>query len=117
MFGANGATDAVTKISSQVAAAVAKKLPQKALTKGAVYPIVKKVAGYIGVKMTKDVFAKGVSKVIPIIGGVISGGVTLATYAPMCLKLKDYLAGLEVADPSTYVAEVISVESVEEFEE
>lgn len=117
MFGANGATDAITKISSQVAVAVAKKLPQKALTKGAIYPIVKKVAGYIGVKMTKDIFAKGVSKVIPIIGGAISGGVTLATYAPMCLKLKDYLAGLEVADPDTYVAKVISIEDIDGFEE
>lgn len=67
--------------------------------------------------MTKDVFAKGVSKVIPIIGGVISGGVTLATYAPMCLKLKDYLVGLEVADPNTYVVEVVSIESIEKFEE
>ncbi|WP_302961701.1 hypothetical protein [uncultured Adlercreutzia sp.] len=116
MFGANGATDAVTKISNQVAAAVARKLPQKALTKGAIYPIVKKVAGYIGVKMTKDIFAKGVSKVIPFIGGVISGGITLATYAPMCLKLKDYLAGLEVANPDTYVVKTIAVEDVEEYE-
>lgn len=67
--------------------------------------------------MTKDIFAKGVSKVIPIIGGVISGGVTLATYAPMCLKLKDYLAGLEVANPDTYVAEVLKVEDIDGFEE
>lgn len=117
MFGANGATDAISKISGQVAAAMAKKLPQKALTKGVVYPIVKKVAGYIGVKMTKDIFAKGVSKVIPVIGGIVSGGVTLATYAPMCLKLKDYLATLEVANPDTYIVEAIAVEDADEFEE
>lgn len=30
---------------------VAKKLPQKALTQGVIYPMVKKVAGYIGVQM------------------------------------------------------------------
>lgn len=117
MFGANGAADAITKISSKVAAAVANKLPQKALTKGAIYPIVKRVAGYIGVKMTKDIFAKSISKVIPVIGGVISGGVTLATYAPMCLKLKDYLAGLEVASPDTYVVEVLDIEDIDGFEE
>ncbi len=116
MFGANGATDAVAKISNQVAAAVAKKLPQKALTKGVVYPVVKKVAGYIGVKMTKDIFAKGVSKVIPVIGGVISGGVTLAIYAPMCLKLKGYLAGLKVANPDSYVAEFVAIEDIDGFE-
>ena len=89
MFGANEATDAIAKISQSAAAAAAKKIPQKALTKGVVYPVVKKVAGYLGVKMTKDVFAKGVSKAIPIIGAIISGGITLATYTPMCMKLKD----------------------------
>ena len=76
----------------------------------------KKVAGYLGIKMTKDVFARGVSKAIPVIGGVISGGITFATYAPMCLKLKDYLAGLEVADPQTYVIDVEPLEDEEDFE-
>ncbi len=50
---------------------VAKKLPQKALTQGVVYPIVKKVAAYIGVEMTKQTFAKSVSKAIPVVGAAI----------------------------------------------
>lgn len=37
------------------------------------------MAGYIGVKVTKDSFAKGVSKVIPVVGGVVSGGLTFAS--------------------------------------
>lgn len=74
MFGANGAADAVAKIAQNAAGAAQKQIAQKALTKGVVYPVVKKVSGYLGVKMTRDVFAKGVSKVIPLIGGVISGG-------------------------------------------
>lgn len=117
MFGAQGATEAVNKLSAMAATTIAKKLPQKALTKGAIYPVVKKVAGYLGVKMTKDVFAKGVSKAIPVIGGIISGGITLATYAPMCLKLKDYLSQLEVADPEAYVIEVEALENDNAFEE
>lgn len=40
----------------------------------------------------------------------------MATYAPMCLKLKDYLAGLEVANPDTYVVKAIAAEDVEEYE-
>jgi len=32
------------------------------------------------------------------------------------LKLKDYLAGLEVANPDTYVAKVVAVEDAEEYE-
>lgn len=116
MFGSSGATDAIAQISKVVATAVEKRLAQEALTKGTIYPIVKKVATYLGIQMTKGIFSKGVSKIIPVIGGLISGGITLATYAPMSLKLKDYLAGLEVANPQTYVAEIVEVENIEEAE-
>lgn len=39
--------------------------------------------------MTKSVFAKGISKVVPVIGGVVSGGLTLATMIPMGNRLAD----------------------------
>lgn len=52
--------------------------------------------------MTKDVFAKGVAKVIPIVGGVVSGGITFASYMPMSKKFKKYLAGLKPADVKYY---------------
>lgn len=41
--------------------------------------------------MTKEVFAKGVSKAVPIIGGVVSGGITFATLRPMGMRLVDTL--------------------------
>lgn len=47
---------------------------------------------------------ENISKVIPIIGGVASGGLTYATYRPMANKLKIYLSSLEVADPKYYAA-------------
>lgn len=65
----------------------------------------KKVAGYLGVQMTKQTFAKGVSKAVPIVGGAVSGGLTFATYRPMSAKLRDYLAGLPLADPSRRAAD------------
>ena len=102
MFGVNGAATAVNKIAGQVAKQVAKKLPQKALTKGVVYPVVKKIATLLGVKMTKDIFARGVSKAVPIIGAVASGGLTLFTFKPMSEKLKSYLSSCEVADVEHY---------------
>ena len=77
-----------------------KKLPQQALTKGTIYPIVKKVAQIIGVKMTKDVFAKGVGKIIPIVGGLVSGGLTFSTFKPAAKKLKNYLEELPLANTS-----------------
>lgn len=102
MFGVNGAIAAVNKISEQMAARAVRVIPQKALTKGLIYPIVKKVATILGFKMTKDVFAKGIGKIIPIIGGVVSGGLTFATYMPMAKKLKNYLSGLKPADVEYY---------------
>ena len=102
MFGVNGAVNAINKIAGQVAKQIAKKLPQKALTKGVIFPIVKKVCVLLGVKMTKDIFAKGVSKAVPVIGAVISGGLTYVTFKPMSEKLKSYLASCQVADIEYY---------------
>ncbi len=102
MFGVNGAAHAVTKVAEAAAQKAAKGLAQKALTKGVVYPIVKKIATAIGVHMTKEIFAKGVAKVIPIIGGVASGTMTYATYRPMAVKLRNHLSGLKLADADFY---------------
>jgi len=79
---------------------VAKKLPQKALTQGVIYPIVKKVAAYLGVQMAKQTFAKSVSKAIPLVGAVVSGGLTLATYLPTAKRLKKHLSSRPLAEPS-----------------
>ncbi len=87
MLGVSGAEQAVRVLSSALAKQALKKLPQKALTKTFYYPIVKGIAKFFGAKMTKDVFAKGVSKALPIIGGVVSGGLTLASMKPMGSRL------------------------------
>ena len=100
MFGDNGATTVVSQIAKQAATATVKKLPQKALTKGAIYPIVKQIAKILGQRMTKDIFAKGVGKVIPIVGGFISGGLTYAMFKPMSYKLQKHLKTLPLATSS-----------------
>lgn len=91
MLGVSGASKAVTVISARLAQQTMKKLPQKALTKTLYYPIIKKVLGALGVKVTKNSFAKSVSKVIPVVGGVISGGMTLASILPMGRRLQGTL--------------------------
>lgn len=102
MFGANAANSAVTKVSGMIAAQASRKLPQQALTKGVIFPIVKKVATQIGADMTKQVFANGVSKVIPVVGALVSGGVTLATFLPMSLKLQKHLSKTSLAQNHEY---------------
>ena len=89
MFGVGGAASTLKVVSSKMAQQAVKKLPQKALTKTFIYPIVKKIAALIGVKMTKDTFAKGVSKVIPVVGGVISGGLTYTSMTKMGNRLRN----------------------------
>lgn len=91
MLGATGAAQAVRVMSSAVAKQILKKLPQKALTKTFYYPIVKSISKFFGVSMTKGLFAKGVSKAVPILGGVVSGGITFATLRPMGQRLADTL--------------------------
>lgn len=87
MMGCAAASKAVTSLSKMIASQVVKKLPEQALTKGVVYPIVKQVAKYLGVRMTKEIYAKGIGKLIPIIGGVVSGTFTYFSFKPSAERL------------------------------
>lgn len=99
MFGVQVAQGGLAKVSTMIAGQVVKKLPQRALTKGVVYPIVKQVAGYLGVSMTKKLFASTLAKAIPLVGAGLSGGLTLVTFLPMSRRLRDHLAELELTKP------------------
>ena len=91
MFGVAGATEGVRVLSSQIAKVTLKKLPQQALTKTIWYPIIKQIGKVVGVKVTKSTVAKGVSKVIPVIGGIVSGGLNFASMMPMAKRLQTAL--------------------------
>lgn len=97
----DSALNRVRTTSRTARAASSKQLPKQALTHGVVYPFVKKVAQQLGVHMTTGIFAKGVAKVVPVVGGVLSGGLTLATFLPMAKRLKKHLANLEVTTAGT----------------
>ena len=110
MFGINGANQGIKIIAETTSKKISKSLARKALTQTAYYPIVKKVATALGFKMSKDVFAKGVSKVVPVIGGVVSGGVTYLTFKPCAKKLKDTLKVLRLSDSEYYKGTVLEGE-------
>ena len=111
MFGVNGANQGVKIIAETAGNKVSKTLAQKALTKTTLYPIVKKVATTLGFKMTKDVFAKGVSKVVPVVGGAVSGGLTYLTFKPCAIKLKDNFKSLNLSDPEFYNSLTLELEN------
>ena len=91
MFGVSGAVSGVRVLSAQIAKTTLKKLPQKALTKTFWFPMVKQIGKAVGIKVTKSSVAKGVSKAVPVLGGVISGGLNFASMMPMAHRLKDAL--------------------------
>lgn len=91
MFGVSGAVSGVRVLSTQIAKTTLKKLPQKALTKTFWYPIIKQIGKAVGIKVTKSTVAKGVSKAVPVLGGVISGGLNFASMMPMARRLMEAL--------------------------
>lgn len=96
MFGVGGSASALKILSAKLSQQMLKKLPQQALTKTIYYPIIKKIAAFIGVSLTKKTFAQGLSKAIPVLGGVISGGLTYASMKPMGNRLRQAL--MDTAD-------------------
>ena len=89
MFGAAGSAVLLNKVSKTVGANIGKKVAMQALTKTTWYPLVKKVAAVIGVKITKKTVEKTIANAVPILGGLISGGLTYFTFQPMGGMLAD----------------------------
>jgi hypothetical protein len=104
MFGVQGAASALQKFANTLAKHISKKLAQKALTKGNIFPIVKKVATKVGIRMTKQIFADSVASAFPVLGGALSGGLTYAMFKPGCMKLRKNLMSYNLCDPDYYKA-------------
>ena len=100
MYGVAGANTALRKIAKALSVGVEKKLINTALTKGTIYPIVKAVAKWFNVRMNKKIFAGFFKKSIPVVGGVIGGGLTYATFKPCCERLKNTLKETCLSNPN-----------------
>ena len=115
MYGVAGANNAIKAMARALAVGVEKKLINTALTKGTIYPIVKSVAKWFGIKMTKEVFAGFFKKAIPVVGGVVGGGITFVTFKPCCDKLKESLKDTALSNPKHKVTkeENIIIDDIE----
>lgn len=91
MGGVAAANKVIQEIAEQVQKEVLRRLPRYALTKGVLYPLVKQIAKWVGINLTKQSFSRGVSKLVPIVGGIVSGGLTYVTFKPQSKMLKDQL--------------------------
>ena len=90
MMGSHVARKLLFKYQPIAVTAFAKQFAKKPLTKTIYYPLVKQVGKWIGIQVTKGTFAKGVSKIIALIGGGISGALTYFTLKPMAIRLKEH---------------------------
>lgn len=104
MYGVAGASNALKAMAKALASGVEKKLLRTALTKGTIYPVVKSVAKWFGMKMTKDIFAGFIKKAIPVVGGILGGGITFVSFKPCCDRLKGSLRNTMLSNPN-YCAE------------
>lgn len=120
MYGVAGANNALRAIAKALGSGVEKKLIRAALTKGTIYPIVKNVMKWFNVNLTKKVFAGFFKKAIPVIGGVIGGGITYLSFKPCCEKLRASLQNTLLSNPASQNPDednVILVETIQEESE
>lgn len=122
MFGMKAASNALVKIAATNAAKIGARVASKPLTKYAIFNISKKILAWLGVKLTKDTVGKAITKTIPVLGGVVSGGLTIAMYLPMARKLQKELSKLAAMSPddlaeADVVADVLLEEEISSIEE
>lgn len=112
MYGVAGTNAALRGIAGAFAKGIEKKLLRAALTQGIIYPIVKSVAKWFGIHMTKSVFANFFKRAIPVVGGVI----TFLSFKPCCDKLKAFLRDTLLSNLNRAVSEeeTIIIKGVQE---
>lgn len=113
MMQVGGAANAVTTFAANTArAGIEKAIQKQALTKTFWYNPMKKVLRYLGVNLTKQTFAKTASKVVPVIGGAISSGMTYMAYKPGAERLRRYLRSLPTSGiDETLYPDIIAIEA------
>lgn len=113
MMQVGGAANAVTAFAANTArAGIEKAIQKQALTKTFWYNPMKKVLRYLGVNLTKQTFAKTASKVVPVIGGAISGGMTYMAYKHGAERLRRYLRSLPTSGiDETLYPDIIAIEA------
>ena len=119
MYGVAGANNAIKAMAAGLSKGVSKKIMSTALTKGTLYPMVKSIAKWFGVKMTKKMLAGMVQKSLPVVGGIVGGGITYVSFKPCCDKLKESLQDTMLSNPDHIETEKenIIIDNIEVSEE
>jgi len=97
MLGAESAAKVLGELAERIAAQVLKRLPRETLTKWGLFRLAREIAKWSGVKITKESFARYLSKLVPILGGLISGTITWVSFSLMTNRLATHLESLPLA--------------------
>lgn len=92
MFGSSVANMALLKLCRRIETTVMQTLPQTVLLQMLGYEVFKDILLYLGIHLSKENFAKTISKVIPILGGIASGTLTFLSLKRMSLRLHAQLS-------------------------
>ena len=92
MLGVGGAAQSLTAFARLAAqTAYQNHVTKKALMGITWYPVAKYSLRVIGINITKSTFTKSVSKVVPVIGGFVSSGLTFMALQAQSSRLKGHL--------------------------
>jgi hypothetical protein len=92
MYGVKVANKGIGFVAKSYSVKLAKTIQASPLTKGAVYPIVKQVSQALGIQMNKQILGQVASKTVPVVGAVLSGGLTFYSFRGMANKLHQHLS-------------------------
>lgn len=99
MYGVAGANKALLTVARALGAGLSKKFMKTAVTKGTIYPVLKAILKCFNVKLTKQLASKAINHSLPVIGGVIGGGITFFSFKSCGEKLKKTLRDTYLSNP------------------
>jgi hypothetical protein len=91
MTGTITADREMISLSKELEKDVARKLSCVVLAKAGILILAKRAAGILGVKLFWQGYTGLAAKAVPLVGGFVSGGITLMTFLPMANTLKNEL--------------------------
>jgi len=91
MMGCETANEFLKQLSKNIGQIAAREVVKSVLMKPIVIPVFRQVAMFLGKMIPTKMVLGGTAKLIPLVGGVVSGGLTAAMFIPGANKLKNKL--------------------------
>ncbi len=99
MYGVAGANNALKAMAVALARGISNQFMKTAVTKGVIYPVIKNIFKFFAVNLTKKMCVSFFNKAIPVVGGVLGGAITYATFKPCCDRLQATLKDTKLSNP------------------